>query len=61
MIHAVKIGLIKSIKEVSMYSLSGEYVKTFSSLSEAEKETGVKVTNIVANCKDKVRQSGGYQ
>lgn len=61
MIHAVKIGLVKSMKEVSMYSLSGEYIKTFPSLSDAEKETGVKVTNIIANCKGKVRQSGNYQ
>lgn len=61
MIHAVKIGLVKSMKEVSMYSLSGEYIKTFHSLSDAEKETGIKVTNIIANCKGKVRQSGNYQ
>lgn len=49
------------MKEVSMYSLLGEYIKTFPSLSDAEKETGVKVTNIIANCKGKVRQSGNYQ
>ena len=59
--HAIRTGLSDLTKSVSMYSLDGEFIKTFRSLTLAEKETGVLVTNISASCKGKVRQAGGYQ
>ena len=59
--HAIRTGLSDFTKNVSMYSLNGEFIKTFSALTLAEKETGVLVVNISAACKGKVRQAGGYQ
>lgn len=59
--HAIRMGLWDLTINVSMYSLDGEFIKTFDSLTSAEKETGVLVTNIAAACKGRVRQAGGYQ
>ena len=59
--HAIRTGLSDLTKNVSMYSLNGEFIRTFNSLTLAEKETGVLVVNIAASCKGKVRQAGGYQ
>lgn len=59
--HAIQHKLIDNTKQVSMYSLDGEFIKEFNSITEAEKETGVLGVNISACCKHKIRQSGGYQ
>lgn len=59
--HAIRTGLFDLTKNVSIYSLDGNFIKTFDSLTLAEKETGVLVVNIAAACKGKVRQAGGYQ
>lgn len=36
-------------------------MKEFESITQAEKETFILGANIIACCRDKVRQSGGYQ
>ena len=59
--HAIQHKLIDNTKQVSMYSLDGEFIKEFDSITDAEKETGVLGVNISACCKHKIRQSGGYQ
>lgn len=59
--HAIYHKLIDNTKQVSMYSLDGNFIKEFDSITEAEKETGVLGVNISACCKHKIRQSGGYQ
>lgn len=45
-------------KPVLQYSLMGEFIKEYPSLSEAKKQTGV--LNIIQNIKRKYKQSGGY-
>lgn len=59
--HAIQNKLIDNTKRVSMYSLNGDFIKEFDSITDAEKETGVLGVNISACCKHKIRQSGGYQ
>ena len=44
-----------------MYSLEGDFIKEFDSITNAEKETGVIGVNISACCNNKIRQAGGYQ
>ena len=59
--HAIYHKLIDNTKQVSMYSLDGNFIKEFDSITDAEKETGVLGVNISSCCKHKIRQSGGYQ
>lgn len=59
--HAIYHKLIDNTKQVSMYSLDGNFIKEFDSITDAEKETCVLGVNISACCKHKIRQSGGYQ
>lgn len=59
--HAIRMGLLDLTINVSMYSLDGEFIKTFNSLTSAEKETGILAVNISAACKGKIRQAGGFQ
>lgn len=59
--HAFKNGLIDTTKKVYQYSLDGDFIKEFVSITQAEKETSILGVNISACCKNKVRQSGGYQ
>ena len=59
--HAISHKLIDNTKQVSMYSLDGNFIKEFDSITDAEKETGVFGVNISACCKHKIRQSGSYQ
>lgn len=59
--HALRTGLIDKTKSVCQYDLDGNFIKEFNSITQAEKETFILGVNITACCRDKVRQSGGYQ
>lgn len=47
-------------RPVEMYSLGGEYIKTFATIKEAAAEVGVVETHIGDCCRGKYSQSGGY-
>ena len=55
-----KIGKANS-KSVIMMSLQGEKIKTYSSLAEAYKETGVRQGNIYSVCTGRRKTAGGYK
>lgn len=59
--HALTNGLFGNIRRVYQYDLDGNFIKEFDSITQAEKETFILGVNITACCRDKVRQSGGYQ
>ena len=59
--HALKNDLFGNIKRVYQYDLDGNFMKEFKSIAQAEKETFILKVNIIACCRSKVRQSGGYQ
>ncbi|MCQ2770656.1 MAG: GIY-YIG nuclease family protein [Clostridia bacterium] len=58
--HKRKIGEGNS-KPVSMFSKSGEYIKTFKSSREAEIELGINHSHISQCCYGKRKTTGGYQ
>ena len=47
-------------KKVSQYTKKGEFIKTYSSLTEAQKETGIAKTHISACCHNKYHSAGGF-
>lgn len=53
----------KQYKYPQQYTLDGVFIKQYNSLSEAEKETGCKKTNISACCRDKNNHKtcGGFK
>lgn len=62
--HAVDTGLTTydhCKKQVHQYTLSGDYLKSYSSDAEAELHTGVAKQNISKNTLGKRPQAGGYQ
>ena len=59
--HAWINGLYGNIRRVYQYDLDGNFMKEFKSITQAEKETSILRVNITACCRDRVRQSGGYQ
>ena len=50
----------KHRKPVAMYSLNGEYIKTFKSIKEASRDLKIADTHISDCCKGKYKQCGGY-
>lgn len=48
-------------REVHQYSIRGEYIKTFNSLTAAAKEVNVNVRAISEACRGKTKSSGNYQ
>lgn len=50
----------KKYKPVNQYTLDGDYVKTWSSATEAAKELGLKQPNISSCCKGKYKQAYGF-
>ena len=51
-----------SAKKVDMYSLQGDFIKTFDSILEAQEETKIKSkSNITQCCKGKVFSAGGFR
>ena len=65
--HAFSTGLNKagknnkfSSKEVEMYTTNGMFIKTFPSMMEAQRQTGVNHCNIQGCCVGRNRTAGGY-
>ena len=46
--------------QVNQYTLNGIYLKTFISLSDAQKATGIELHNISECCRGKSKTAGGY-
>lgn len=60
--HGVSIGLIKvKGKRVNQYDLSGKFLKTWETVSEAAKSCGTHTSHIASCCKGKFKQTGGYK
>jgi len=57
--HAVNTGLV-SVKKVYQYNLAGDYIRTFMSVKDAAKNTGVYPSGIVANCNQERQSAGGF-
>ena len=53
--------LEKIQKKVDQYSIDGEYIQTFLSVTEASKATSADKSDIVRACKGKRKVIGGYQ
>ena len=49
-----------NIKSVSQYSLEGKFIKTYPSVREAERQTGINNTSISACCNGKRKTAGGF-
>lgn len=47
-------------KKIDMYSLEGEYIKTFGSSTEAAKEVQICYSNIIKCCTNVYKSAGGY-
>lgn len=60
-IFEVKVGLENSIKEVSQYSKEGFYIKTFKSMSEAERQLGISSSSISKVCRGLKQTAGGFR
>lgn len=56
--NAIKNGK-RVARPVSMYSLDGQFIKTFESATEASRQTGINVTNITRAVRTKYN-AGGY-
>lgn len=54
-------GNNKPTTKVDMYTLEGEYIKTFESASDAAREVGADRTNITACCKKRQKSCKGYR
>jgi hypothetical protein len=48
-------------KEISMFTLDGEFIKTFRTVKEASLEIGISSTNIASCARGNYKQSGGYK
>lgn len=51
---------IKKSKKVDQFDMNGNYIKTFSSMKEAGRETSIRDGNICKCCKGKTPSAGGY-
>jgi group I intron endonuclease len=49
-----------TMKSVSQYSKTGEYIKTYVSMREASKETGIAVDSITRGCKGRVKTVNSF-
>lgn len=50
-----------SSKEVNQYDLNGNFIKTYPSLKEAERQLGIQTTTISQCCRGKAKTAGGYR
>lgn len=57
--HKRKIGIGNS-KRVNMYTKSGEFIKSFDSAADAEREYGINHSHISQCCNGKRESTGGY-
>lgn len=55
-----KIKANKISKKVQQYSLDGKLLKEYTSLKNAEEETGIFKSNISRVCKGKLKSTGGF-
>lgn len=53
-------GLHQRAKQIAMYSICGDLIKTFLSVKDAQRETGLNDSNIVKCCKGIKKTCGGY-
>ena len=51
----------KNCKKINQYSKSNVFIKTYSSIKEASKETGACETTIIPCCRYKRNYSGGFK
>lgn len=58
--HASDIAREKNKKEVDRYDMNGNYIDTFNSLLEAEKETNVGHKGISENLRGRQKSAGGF-
>lgn len=59
--HAKDTGLFKHhVKKVSQFDMDGNFVKEFSSIKDAEKETGVCNKHISTVCRGRRNSTGGF-
>lgn len=64
--HPVSEEWIEKIRQVNskpvrQYTKSGEFVKQYQSMSQAERETGIKCQSISACCRHITKSAGGYE
>jgi len=62
--HFNKSGIKENLSynvKVAQYDLEGNYIRTFNSMNEAERETGVWSTNISNACRGIYKKSGGFK
>lgn len=60
-VNSVKVGIENSIVEVSQYTIDGNYIKTFNSMSEASRITGIDVSSISKVCRGIKQTTGGFR
>lgn len=51
---------IKFQKPVRQYSLQGDFLKKYNSLTEAQEKTGVDLSSIIKVCNKQLNKAGGY-
>jgi group I intron endonuclease len=51
---------LKKTKKVNQYDLNGNFIKTFYSMMDAQRETGAQVGNIARCCRGLTKQMNGY-
>ena len=49
-----------TMKSVNQYDMDGNYIKSYISLSEASRETGISISNISKNIRGQANRAGGY-
>ena len=61
-IHAIKNNLYKHYeRKVNQYDLNGNYIKTWNSMTQAEKELKLCPRSICSCCNGRAKSSGGYR
>lgn len=58
--HAFKNGLIKINKKIIQKDLQGNFVKSWNSMREIQRQLGISVSNISDCCNKKIKQSHSY-
>jgi len=59
--HAVRTGLMPFSKPIIQMTPQGEYLRTFSSMHEVQREMKINNANIMSVCKGQRRIAGGYK
>lgn len=58
--HGKKLGGKTKSKPVLQFTLDGEFIKTYPSAKEAERQTGINRTSISYCCNGKLKTAGGF-